>query len=334
MKISRLPKAKVSTQPPPRHAPRPHPTLNLVLAIEQTRSITRGAEREHLALAAASKRISDLETRLGVQLFERRARGVEPTEACRALVRHIRSLHASLHALESEVVEFARGIKGHLRTPPTPARSPRRCRPIWRRSRKPIRRSASASRNQTSAEGPGRRGRRPRRCRRVHHPAAGTTGCRPGPTAPAGWPCWSRPSMNSWGGPRSASTTCWSTTSSAARRRRGARAHDARGHGPRPHAQGAAAGARLRRDRAAGRGRHGRRRAARRAGPPLRPGLRRASPGPGRSLGPARLRAGRGAPGAFTHRGPALRRCAVPGRQGATGPAGRPEGRRQARRQD
>lgn len=90
-------------------------TLNLVLAIEQTRSITRGAEREHLALAAASKRISDLETRLGVQLFERRARGVEPTEACRALVRHIRSLHASLHALESEVMEFARGIKGHLR---------------------------------------------------------------------------------------------------------------------------------------------------------------------------------------------------------------------------
>ena len=90
-------------------------TLNLVLAIEQTRSITRGAQREHLALAAASKRLSDLEARLGVQLFERRARGVEPTEACRALVRHIRTLNASLHALESEVVEFARGIKGHLR---------------------------------------------------------------------------------------------------------------------------------------------------------------------------------------------------------------------------
>ncbi|MDC8786225.1 LysR family transcriptional regulator [Paucibacter sp. hw1] len=89
--------------------------MNLVLAIEQTRSITKGAAREHLALAAASKRVSDLEARLGVQLFERRARGVEPTEACRALVRHIRSLHASLHALESEVVEFARGIKGHLR---------------------------------------------------------------------------------------------------------------------------------------------------------------------------------------------------------------------------
>ncbi len=90
-------------------------TLNLVLAIADTHSITRGAQREHLALAAASKRVSDLEARFGVPLFERRARGVEPTEAGRALVRHIRSLHSSLHALESEVVEFSRGIKGHLR---------------------------------------------------------------------------------------------------------------------------------------------------------------------------------------------------------------------------
>jgi DNA-binding transcriptional LysR family regulator len=90
-------------------------TLNLVLAIADTRSITRGAERENLALAAASKRLSDLEARFGVALFDRRARGVEPTEAGRALVRHVRSLHASLHALESEVVEFSRGIKGHLR---------------------------------------------------------------------------------------------------------------------------------------------------------------------------------------------------------------------------
>ncbi len=90
-------------------------TLNLVLAIAETRSITRGAEREQLALAAASKRLSDLEARLGVALFDRRARGVEPTEAGLAMVRHVRSLNASLHALESDVVEFSRGIKGRLR---------------------------------------------------------------------------------------------------------------------------------------------------------------------------------------------------------------------------
>ena len=85
------------------------------MAVADTRSITRGAERENLALAAASKRLSDLEARLGVPLFQRLARGVEPTEAGRALVRHVRSLQASLHALESEVVEFSRGVKGHLR---------------------------------------------------------------------------------------------------------------------------------------------------------------------------------------------------------------------------
>ena len=90
-------------------------TLHLVLAIAETRSITRGAARERMALAAASKRVSDLEARLGVKLFDRGARGVAPTEAGRALVRHVRSLNASLHALESEVVEFSRGIKGHLR---------------------------------------------------------------------------------------------------------------------------------------------------------------------------------------------------------------------------
>lgn len=90
-------------------------TLNLVLAVAETRSITRAAQREHLALAAASKRLSDLEKRLGVALFERRSRGVEPTDAGRALVRHVRSLNAALHALESEVVDFSRGIKGQLR---------------------------------------------------------------------------------------------------------------------------------------------------------------------------------------------------------------------------
>ena len=34
-------------------------TLNLVLAIADTRSITRGAARENLALGAASKRLAD-----------------------------------------------------------------------------------------------------------------------------------------------------------------------------------------------------------------------------------------------------------------------------------
>ncbi|NIU63060.1 MAG: LysR family transcriptional regulator, partial [Pseudomonas stutzeri] len=43
-------------------------TLRLFVAIAETRSLTRAAEREHLALAAVSKRVSDLEGQLDVSL--------------------------------------------------------------------------------------------------------------------------------------------------------------------------------------------------------------------------------------------------------------------------
>jgi len=91
-------------------------TLNLVLAIAELRSITRGAEREHLALAAASKRLSDLETRLGVQLFDRHARGVELTDAGRAWVRgHLRvaaNASAISEYLPADLAAFSRAHPG------------------------------------------------------------------------------------------------------------------------------------------------------------------------------------------------------------------------------
>lgn len=90
-------------------------SLDLVLAIAESRSITAGAERSHLALAAASRRLTDLENRLGVRLFDRRARGVQPTAAGDVLVRHVRQLRASLNALEQEVSELSRGVTGQVR---------------------------------------------------------------------------------------------------------------------------------------------------------------------------------------------------------------------------
>jgi hypothetical protein len=60
-------------------------TLNLVLAIAETRNITRAAEREHLALAAASKRLKDLETRLGRQPPTKPA---SRSRLCRPCIKH------------------------------------------------------------------------------------------------------------------------------------------------------------------------------------------------------------------------------------------------------
>lgn len=90
-------------------------TLELLLAIAQTKSITRGAEQVHLALAAASKRVTDLEARLGVKLFLRRARGVEATEPCRVLLKHVKTVSVALDAFDREAIEFSRGIKGYAK---------------------------------------------------------------------------------------------------------------------------------------------------------------------------------------------------------------------------
>lgn len=90
-------------------------TLELLLAVARTRSITRGAEQVHLALAAASKRVSDLEARLGVRLFLRQARGVDPTPACRSLLRHVRTVTEGLQAFDLAAAEFSGGMKGQAR---------------------------------------------------------------------------------------------------------------------------------------------------------------------------------------------------------------------------
>lgn len=90
-------------------------TLELLLAVSRTRSITRGAEQLHMALAAASKRITDLEARIGVRLFLRLARGVEPTDACKSLLRHVSAVHEALDAFDREAAEVSRGIRGTVR---------------------------------------------------------------------------------------------------------------------------------------------------------------------------------------------------------------------------
>ena len=46
-------------------------TVQLVLAIAEEGSISRAADRLQLAVAAASRRLSDLEQQLGARLFKR-----------------------------------------------------------------------------------------------------------------------------------------------------------------------------------------------------------------------------------------------------------------------
>jgi DNA-binding transcriptional LysR family regulator len=90
-------------------------TLKLFVAIADERSLTKAAEREHLALAAVSKRVSDLESQLGIALLYRQPKGVELTPAGHALLHHARNVMVNLEQLNADLSEFSQGVKGHVR---------------------------------------------------------------------------------------------------------------------------------------------------------------------------------------------------------------------------
>ena len=68
--------------------------LNLFRHIVEAGSITHGAERANLALAAASTRIRKMELALGAELLVRGRAGVTPTQAGRTLLQHARAILA------------------------------------------------------------------------------------------------------------------------------------------------------------------------------------------------------------------------------------------------
>jgi DNA-binding transcriptional LysR family regulator len=78
-------------------------------------SITAGAEKSALALAAASTRIRGMEDVLGAPLLIRSRQGVTPTEAGRTLLRHARTLLAQSARLREDLSAFAGGLSGEVR---------------------------------------------------------------------------------------------------------------------------------------------------------------------------------------------------------------------------
>ncbi len=88
--------------------------LQLFIAIAETRSITAGAGRVHLALASASERIKGLELALGVALLKRGRRGVELTSAGESLLDHARIVIHNVEALQGDLASFASGARASV----------------------------------------------------------------------------------------------------------------------------------------------------------------------------------------------------------------------------
>jgi DNA-binding transcriptional LysR family regulator len=89
-------------------------SLSLFAMVARTGSISEGAKLVHLAVGAASKRMTELEAGLGVTLMDRHSRGVRLTPAGRALLEHTRRILGDVDSLAADLSDYASGVTGRV----------------------------------------------------------------------------------------------------------------------------------------------------------------------------------------------------------------------------
>lgn len=89
--------------------------LRLFLSVAERGSLTHGAGLMHLSLAAASERVTAMEETLGTPLLVRTGRGVRPTPAGEALLRHARLIVLQVEQMRGELRSYGTGLKGRIR---------------------------------------------------------------------------------------------------------------------------------------------------------------------------------------------------------------------------
>lgn len=90
-------------------------SLRLFVAVVDAGSLTAGADRFGISLAAASKRMVELEQHCGVSLLKRGHRGVTATPDGQTLHRHAIEVIARLEQLVQAVDDLQSDASGHLR---------------------------------------------------------------------------------------------------------------------------------------------------------------------------------------------------------------------------
>lgn len=90
-------------------------SLRVFLRVSELGSITAGGRDLRLTPAVASKRIRELETRLGVRLFNRTTRKLTPTEVGREFYDHARKVILAIDEAEAAVAGFSGNPRGLIR---------------------------------------------------------------------------------------------------------------------------------------------------------------------------------------------------------------------------
>lgn len=90
-------------------------SLRLLLSAIDEGNLTKVAAREDVSLSAVSRRISDLEARIGVKLLHRRDRGIVPTDAAEANITRLRSLFNLIDLIIEDLQGVRDGDRGMVR---------------------------------------------------------------------------------------------------------------------------------------------------------------------------------------------------------------------------
>src|SRR5450830_1550436 len=90
-------------------------SLKLFISVLEEGTIAAAAEREHIAAAAVSKRMSEIEAQLGTQLLVRTNKGISATAAGLALSTMARRVLHELDEISVQMQEYASGVRGHVR---------------------------------------------------------------------------------------------------------------------------------------------------------------------------------------------------------------------------
>jgi DNA-binding transcriptional LysR family regulator len=90
-------------------------SLRLLLSAIDEGNLAKVAAKENISLSAVSRRISDLEARLGVTLLHRHDRGVTPTDAAQMVEQRLRSVFNLLSRAADDLHDVYQGRRGVVR---------------------------------------------------------------------------------------------------------------------------------------------------------------------------------------------------------------------------
>lgn len=88
--------------------------LLLLIALDEERNVHRAASELNITQPAASKQLKELEDVMGVSLFTRTSRGMDPTIYGQALIRNARMALSNLSNAHEDIEAMKAGWEGHV----------------------------------------------------------------------------------------------------------------------------------------------------------------------------------------------------------------------------